>query len=69
MAYLNEIEGGKNLTDPGILSKKTIEQHKCTNNIASRWPVDQLLYITAVHVNALMFGNCLPSTTRIPVVF
>lgn len=32
MAYLNKIEGGKKVTGPGILSKKTIstvEQHRC----------------------------------------
>lgn len=36
MAYLNKMEGGKKLTGPRISSKKTIEQHKCTNNVASK---------------------------------
>lgn len=71
MAYLNKIEGGKKLTGPGILSQKTIEQCKCTNNVTGRLPVDQLLY-TAVHVNALCaltFGNCLQSTAKMLVTF
>lgn len=69
MVYLNKIEGGKKLTGLEILSKKTVEQHKCTNNVASRWPVDQLLYITAVYISALIFGNCLPSTTKMSIIF
>lgn len=67
--YLNKTEDGKKWTGPRILSKKTIEQNKCTSIVASRWPVS---WSAAVHVNALyalIFGNCLQSTTKMSVIF